>query len=507
MYFIEIVDLLKEKYDISIVDHNKYSSIFDIGMIGDGLPRWNEHTLYIGDFSNLEAFPRHPIMLINTAKEIPMDKLPSGSCLAVIDSKDEAGIAMLAKNILFEDLKSQAILFEIAQEALNDGDLVTLMDNAASLIGNALILVDTRMNILLYSSSFEIMDPLWADNVKRGTYSHEFMRKVKRSKDMQEWDKSGDETRVITLEGDLQPKLVTRITQKGHVVGALIMIAHHSPINGHHLKQLPQIGKILFNRFSKGDENGTYKSYYNAILFHLLSGDNLSDTYDLLNLSTADFPKEMRVIVVRFIKRVQNRYLKINMAAELERIFPRGYPVHYKNYIGILVENISPEQEKELSILSTGEDINIGISWPFTDILDFRSHFYQAVASIKQAQSFGEINKVFDYTAYSFYDLLYNYAGKIALYGFCHPALSILKEYDVNNNTELYLTLETYINSSLNLKVTAERLFLHRNSVTYRLNKIIEVTSLNLEDVDTIYSLVDSFRIQKFLNTRENLNL
>ena len=85
------------------------------------------------------------------------------------------------------------------------------------------------------------------------------------------------------------------------------------------------------------------------------------------------------------------------------------------------------------------ENINIGISWPFTDILDFKKHFYQAVVSIKQAQNFGKTNKVLVYTDYSFYDLLFNYTDKIPLKNYCHPALQILKEYDNSNKSELVL--------------------------------------------------------------------
>lgn len=507
MYFIEMVNIIKEKYDISIHSHINYSSIFEIEYIGHKPIKWNEHTLYIGDFSKVEDIPSLPIMVLTREDTLFKGKLTSGSCYGVIKSKDLHGIVAMAKEILCEDLKSQAILYEIAQLAMDNKDIASLIDNAASLIGNALILVDSKMNILVHSTSFEIMDPLWAENIKKGHYSYEFTQKVKANKEMQEWTKSGEESKVISLEGDIQPKLVTRISQKGHIVGALIMIAHHRPININHMKQLPQIGKILFNQFSKGFEDNTYKSLYSAVLFHLLSGDGFSDTFDFITLSQADFPEEMTVVVVRFIKRIQNRYLKMNIGAELERIFPNAYLVHYKNYIGILVPEISLEQEGKLLDLSASEDINIGISWPFNDILDFRRYFYQAVASIKQAQSFGQTNKVFKYKDFSFYDLLYNYSGRIPLHNYCHPALKILRDYDKGNNTELYITLETFLNSSLNIKTTSETLFLHRNTVNYRLSKIIELTNLDLDNNETVFSLIDSLRIQKFLKSRDSLDI
>lgn len=507
MHFMEMVNLIKNKYDLRVQSQVNYSTIFEIDYIGHDPIVWNEHTLYIGDLSKIENIPSLPIMVLTSSEESLLEELTVGSCCGLVKDKDIPGIITMAKGILCEDLKSQAILYEIAQAAMDNKDIASLIDSAASLIGNALILVDSKMNVLVHSTSFEIMDPLWLENIKKGHYTYEFSQKVKANKEMQEWTKGGEELKIITLEGDIQEKLVARITQKGHIVGGLIMIAHHMPINPNHMKQLPQIGKILFNQFSKGFEGNNYKSYYSAVLFHLLSGDGFSDSFDFITLSEDDFPEEMTVLVVRFIKRVQNRYLKMNMGAELARIFPKGHLVNYKNYIGVLLEGISSNQEDKLLELAKSEDINIGISWTFNDISEFRRYFYQAVASIKQAQSFGEANRVLKYGDFAFYDLLYNYSGKIALHSYCHPALKILKEYDRANNTEFYITLKTFLNSSRNIKTTSQTLFLHRNTVNYRLSKILELTKLDLESNETIFSLVDSFRIEKFLQSRDSLDM
>ena len=507
MYFLEMIKLIQEKYEISILNQTNYKTIMDVVFITDGPVSWNNHTLYIGNLSKLDPLPDHPIMLLNTNSISFKNTWAKETCLGIIQHKQAQDVYQMAKDILYEDLKSQATLFKVAQSALQGKDIVSLIEIAASLIGNALILVDSNMKVLVHSTSFEIMDPLWADNIEKGHYSYQFMQKVKSNEDMQGWSKSGKESRIITLEGDAQPKLVTRITQEGHIVGALIMIAHHTPINPSHIKLLPQIGEFLFETFNSGFGNGIHSSFYGTILFHLLSGDELSDAFELMTLSKADFPSEMLVVVARFIRRIENRYVKRAVGVKLEIIFPNGHLVQYKNYIGILVPSISTKQKEKLKKLVTEENINIGISWPFTDILDFKKHFYQAVVSIKQAQNFGKTNKVLVYTDYSFYDLLFNYTGKIPLKNYCHPALQILKEYDNSNKSELYITLKTFLNSYKNRKATAEALFLHRNSVTYRIDQIVEITGLDLNDINTIYSLVDSFRIESFIETADMLDI
>jgi len=87
------------------------------------------------------------------------------------------------------------------------------------------------------------------------------------------------------------------------------------------------------------------------------------------------------------------------------------------------------------------------------------------------------------------------------LHHYCHPALQILREYDQTNKTELYLTLRTYLEYNKNLRATAEALFLHRNSLTYRINRINELTGLDFNNIHIMHSLIDSFRIEAFLES------
>ncbi len=507
MYFIDMIEEIKMNFEVSLHKRGNQHEILDIVFLNFCPVSWSEYTLYIGDSSMLHPEPDRPIMLLTTGHESIDDLLPQGSSLGIIKG-DLYRLYNSTKDILYRDLKSQSILFRISEEALNGKDVVSLINTAATLLGNALILADNNMKVLVYSTDIEIMDPSWAENIKRGQYSYEFIQKVKVSKDMQEWKKSDGETKIITLDEDNQPKLVARITQAGHIVGGLVMIAHHTPINYSHEKLLTKIGRILFDSFNHIYDGNTSKSLHSTILYHLLSGDDISNALDLSDQPNTNFPKEMTVVVARFLKRTENRYLKRTVGFELERIFPNGYPVQYKSYIAILVTSISTEQREELHKLAESEEINIGISWSFTNILDFKKYFNQAVSSIKQAQIFGVGNQVLDYTDYSFYDLLYNYSGKIALEDFCHPALQILKDYDKANNTELFTTLDVYLKCNRNLGVTAEALYLHRNSISYRISRIVDLTGIDLNDINTISALVDSYRIQHFLtNSGPEVNI
>ena len=54
----------------------------------------------------------------------------------------------------------------------------TLVNLAASRLGNSVVLLDADFKVLSHSTIFPISDPLWAENIRRGYCSYEFISAV-----------------------------------------------------------------------------------------------------------------------------------------------------------------------------------------------------------------------------------------------------------------------------------------------------------------------------------------
>lgn len=70
-----------------------------------------------------------------------------------------------------------------------------------------------------------------------------------------------------------------------------------------------------------------------------------------------------------------------------------------------------------------------------------------------------------------------------------------LKEYDKENNTELLYTLKTYFECNMNKKSTAERLYIHGETLRYRLNKTEKITGYYLNTSEGIFALQMSLKL------------
>ncbi len=70
------------------------------------------------------------------------------------------------------------------------------------------------------------------------------------------------------------------------------------------------------------------------------------------------------------------------------------------------------------------------------------------------------------------------------LEGFFAETVAPLAAYDDQYETELVRTLETFLDADGNVAGTAERLFTHRHTIRYRLERVRELTSLDVNSTD-----------------------
>ena len=97
------------------------------------------------------------------------------------------------------------------------------------------------------------------------------------------------------------------------------------------------------------------------------------------------------------------------------------------------------------------------------------------------------------------YRLLFLLKDTPELSEFYQETLGKLVEHDRKNGTELLQTLETFFTCDGNAERAAQMLFLHRNTLAYRLRRIQQLTGLSLRNIE------DSFRLQLALKVRKVL--
>ena len=77
----------------------------------------------------------------------------------------------------------------------------------------------------------------------------------------------------------------------------------------------------------------------------------------------------------------------------------------------------------------------------------------------------------------------------------CSQKLLQLRQYDAEHNTELYQTLRCYIECHFNALEATRKLFIHRTTFLYRLERAKSLFGIDLDDPDELLHIMISIRL------------
>ncbi|MCD6290218.1 MAG: helix-turn-helix domain-containing protein [Anaerolineae bacterium] len=142
-----------------------------------------------------------------------------------------------------------------------------------------------------------------------------------------------------------------------------------------------------------------------------------------------------------------------------------------------------------------------GLSRPVRRLSDIRT----AVQEAEQAWSLGrkmrgeEKSRLVDAAELGVYRLLLPLEGSQVLRSFYQETIGALEAYDQQQGTDLIHTLEVYFQQLGNLSRTAEVMYVHRNTLVYRLERIAAILGIDLDDAETRLRLQLALKIRHIL--------
>ena len=140
-----------------------------------------------------------------------------------------------------------------------------------------------------------------------------------------------------------------------------------------------------------------------------------------------------------------------------------------------------------------------GFSFPSFPLKKINVAYNQAISAINYGLMLLPEDKIYFYSTFYIYELLGNFSNRHDLNDIYINKLDALVDSEDSQFDNLHL-LKTYLLSDRSISTTARLMHLHRNSVIYRLNKIQDYLSLNLDDENVRLHLMISFKILDLKN-------
>ncbi len=144
--------------------------------------------------------------------------------------------------------------------------------------------------------------------------------------------------------------------------------------------------------------------------------------------------------------------------------------------------------------------IMIGIGKACPEFFDMKKSFIQAQEAIRLSTQINDKLVISFYEELLIYHLLDSVNSRETLEELYQSSLGKLIEFDQQNNSNLIDTLEQYFKSSGNISEAAKNMFLHRNTFIYRFEKIKTILNSELKNPDEVFKLQMGLLIMKIID-------
>ena len=126
---------------------------------------------------------------------------------------------------------------------------------------------------------------------------------------------------------------------------------------------------------------------------------------------------------------------------------------------------------------------------------NLRRQYVQACVALDVGSRVKSYLWIHHFDAVAFPYLLEQCTKRLPGYMVCHPGLLKLQETDQEQHTEYYETLRAYLEENLSATQASRRLFIHRSTFLYRLERIKELLESDFQDPEERLYLSFSYRL------------
>ena len=187
------------------------------------------------------------------------------------------------------------------------------------------------------------------------------------------------------------------------------------------------------------------------------------------------------------LKNYSGGVLLINKSSRIFGLIGTENKEIFLNKLEELSELLTKKFQKQIDFL-------ISVGSEYSELKSLKTSYEEALLASKVCLNFD--NKINFYDESRILKLLFEMRNSTTLKNLYSETLEPLLKYDAANGTELVKTLEVFFNNNCNIRKTAETLFIHNNSVVYRLRKIENISGFDLKNID------DKLNLQVALKAR-----
>lgn len=385
--------------------------------------------------------------------------------------------------------------FKIFIKAKNLNEIIA---GLYSIIHNPIAVINRDFQLVACHSPFLFDDETWNESIRMGYVNYSTYKKIR------ETLKVEDTSKIVTTLSSNRRLIINLKNERNEILGLLIILEVETKlelISDDFIKILSELTKkyIYDQNFAKTNDN--IKSFFTSLL------DNTFTDKAIFLQKIKDLKIDLK-----------NPYYLLIL--DFNEQFNEGSKIETESFFLSLIKKqiIATTYKNGDYVLLIKDKLNEETIIKINDFL-FKMRFYMIVSN--RIVDLYSINNIF-IEEYKIFTLLQKTVGDYLLYDLANflpflPLISYKKEelinfinediyqiflYDQANKSEFIDTIYLYLLTNKSLNETAKRLYIHKNTITYRLEKIKELFSLDFFDYNKNINYIFSIHIIYFLQRK-----
>ena len=415
-------------------------------------------------------------------------QFPAECCGLFIEEQNDALELFGQAQDIFEKYRKWNVALHNALET--DNPLDSMLKTSRSIFQNPIFVHDTAFNILAYSHHLPGM-AVWEQNPQTG-------QPMLSLSQINDFRVDYEYLHTLTTTGPCiysaeqrgYPILYINIWQNGRYEGRICVNEMESPIRPGQSAAIEHLANLIVQALSNRrlvqfNQDNNLKHFFSDFFSGKLS--DTAASHKIMQL--LDWKRNDSYLCLRLEAKQQDVRMMSSAAAigHIETQVSGSCAFVYKNGISAIVNltysHISISNVlSSLAILLRESLMIMGVSTEIRDFLLLPQGHNQAVTALNLGAKSDSTNWCFRFDDLRL-EFLYQKASENFSPKLLHsPELTLLKEYDQENNTELFQTLKVFLALERNVLQTSKKLYIHRSTLSYRLERICKITNINLED-------------------------
>ena len=509
MELFAIKERLKDYKIISIGNPDMNIDIRMVKLLEKNQIRHHNHIIYLGKTEDLPPPDTSgAFTILCYGDSLPVSRYDKSSfrVLYIPSEPNATEIFNIIQDTLSEIQKISTGLHILVDAFFAEQGLQYLIDVAYGVFGNPLFVIDNSYKYLAVSTGMFHDNMFASEETSRGYISDEGVRFIRES---QIDEKIRKQNSPVYYKNPLHGKgmISDNIKINNIEVGHIMLYELDRPFNEFDSIMLHRVSRLVSMELQKNSFFNANKGLmYSYFLADLLDNPDLNYASVKERLALLGYQmKDDHYVLTIPSRSYHNAEAKLEVIVnQLHHILEGSIYAIYQNSIVVL---LSRNRETGMNSYELGKLIEFlesnklmaGISNFFGDLKDTKRFYLQAMKSVEMAEKLQSNTPINYYSDYYIYHILEMCEQNEVLNYFIHPSMMKLLFYDKEHGTELLNTLHEFLETPGQPTQISKRLFIHKNTLLYRMEKIRAIMDCKLESGDEIMTMGLSYKIMKYL--------